>query len=417
MRKYGIWIPVIALIGCIIIGGVALRALLQDWHQQSDRHIILLIATLLLMIHGGYRAIVHLKPETEDLEDGTASVMATIGEFFNPLHMRLRTSLSIFILVLAYLFTTPFIFWALLVLLIVLKGALLYQLIRYHKALQQLAELTALEEYDDEDDDNESGYDEEAISRYKELYLSAKRDAIQISFKDNNTGALATGCSKYGGMPDVPEGFEWPLDDAGRPLALLVQIDCADLAPLDNEALLPHSGQLYFFYELGEMNWQNETNNIRVIYNDVPATQLHRTAFPEDLDQKFRLKEWPLRFLKYTSIPDVEELNKLIDEPIDEDEEETYEAYDRLCSEHLTGTASIGHMLGFADYFQDPVVDDPTEHVLLLQLDSNGEYWREDDKMPHDLLFGDDGNIFFYIKRDDLQARRFDQITFALQCY
>ena len=74
-------------------------------------------------------------------------------------------------------------------------------------------------------------------------------------------------------------------------------------------------------------------------------------------------------------------------------------------------------MLGFAFLIQDPIVDDLSSEVLLLQLDSNGEYWREDEETPHDLLFGDDGCIYFYIKREDLRARRFDSIKFAMQSY
>jgi len=51
-----------------------------------------------------------------------------------------------------------------------------------------------------------------------------------------------------------------------------------------------------------------------------------------------------------------------------------------------------------------------------LQLDSS-EYWQEDDKTTYDLQFGNGGCIYFYIKREDLLARRFDSITFALQCF
>ena len=106
----------------------------------------------------------------------------------------------------------------------------------------------------------------------------------------------------------------------------------------------------------------------------------------------------------------------MTDEPFnEEDEDERYEAFDRLWNQSLT--RSIGSMLGFAFLIQDPIVDDLSSEVLLLQLDSNGEYWREDEETPHDLLFGDDGCIYFYIKREDLQARRFDSIIFALQCY
>ena len=34
-----------------------------------------------------------------------------------------------------------------------------------------------------------------------------------------------------------------------------------------------------------------------------------------------------------------------------------------------------------------------------------------------ELMFGDCGHIYFYITKEDLAARRFDQIWLVLQCY
>ena len=48
--------------------------------------------------------------------------------------------------------------------------------------------------------------------------------------------------------------------------------------------------------------------------------------------------------------------------------------------------------------------------VLLFQLDTVecGDF---------ELMFGDDGLIYFYITKEDLAARRFDRIWLILQCY
>ena len=275
-----------------------------------------------------------------------------------------------------------------------------------------------LPEETSEEDTEEFGLDDKKVIHYTELLKSFSRDAIQISLAQDDNAPLPTGCSKYGGRPDVADDFQWPHDNSGYPLSLLLQIDCADLAFLDREGLLPTSGHLYFFYELSQMDWDGTDNDVRVLYNGLPSSQLHPLDFPENLADEYQLKEWPLQFTHGSSIPTIEELSQLTDEPFnEEDEDERYEAFDRLWKESLIGIGSIGSMLGFAFLIQDPIVDDLLSEVLLLQLDSNGEYWREDDETPHDLLFGDDGCIYFYIKREDLQARRFDRITFALQCY
>ena len=349
--------------------------------------------------------------EVEDEVEQAQSVKAVIGAFFNPMKMRFRTSLSIFILVLAYLFATPFIFWALLILLIALKGYLLYQLIRYHKAIKELAQLSAEQTAD------EVEFDEEKVSHYMELLKSCARDTIHISFANNCNAPLPAGCSKYGGRPDVPADFQWPHDNNGYPLSLLLQIDCADLASLDREGLLPTSGQLYFFYELSEMRRDGKKNSVRVIYNDKPSSQLHPLDYPENLGKHYQLQECRLQFSQRTSFPDLKEVGHLTHKRVKTKENIEFEvASDRLEEKYCPESEGIGNMLGYAFLIEKPIVKDLSDHVLLLQLDSS-EYWQEEDTTPHDLQFGNGGCIYFYIKREDLLARRFDSITFALQCF
>ena len=46
---------------------------------------------------------------------------------------------------------------------------------------------------------------------------------------------------------------------------------------------------------------------------------------------------------------------------------------------------------------------------LLLQVDSDPSHF--------DTYWGDNGKLFFWIQRDDLEARRFDRAWMVLQCY
>jgi uncharacterized protein YwqG len=46
--------------------------------------------------------------------------------------------------------------------------------------------------------------------------------------------------------------------------------------------------------------------------------------------------------------------------------------------------------------------------LLLLQLDSDD---------PIDVMWGDGGMLYFWIRRDDLANRRFDKTWMTLQCY
>ena len=267
------------------------------------------------------------------------------------------------------------------------------------------------------DTDDEFRLDKKKVRHYMELLKSFSRNAIQISLVGNGNVPLTAGCSKFGGRPDVADDFQWPHDNSGYPLSLLLQIDCADLAFLDREGLLPTSGQLYFFYELSEMRRDGKKNSVRVIYNDKPSSQLHPLDYPVNLGKHYQLQECRLQFSQRTSFPCLKEVGHLAHKRVKtRDNIELEVASDRLEEKYWTGSEGIGNMLGYAFLIEKPIVKDLSDYVLLLQLDSS-EYWQEEDKTPHDLQFGNGGCIYFYIKREDLLARRFDSITFALQCF
>ena len=291
---------------------------------------------------------------------------------------------------------------------IMLVAVMLLMILGYCKAHKELRRLL-------DDETAKMDRHEEKVNQYMELLKPSGRDAIRISFADKGTAPLPAGCSKYGGRPDVPANFQWPHDNSGRPLSLLLQIDCADLTSLDHENLLPTSGQLYFFYELSKMRRDGKKNSVRVIYNDKPSSQLHPLDYPVNLGKHYQLQECRLQFSQKTSFPCLEEVGHLTHKPFKTKYNfEFEEASDRLEEKYCPGSEGIGNMLGYAFLIKKPIVKDLSNHVLLLQLDSS-EYWEEDDKTAHDLLLGDYGIIYFYIKREDLLARRFDRIKFALQ--
>ena len=221
MKKSGILLPVIALICVTIIGGVALRILVSDWNTESRTRIIMLIAVVLLMAHGWYRALVHIRlgtsvdevDEVEDEVEHAQSVKAVIGAFFNPMKMRFRTSLSIFILVLAYLFATPFIFWALLILLIALKGYLLYQLIRYHKAIKELAQLSAEQTADKVE------FDEDKVSPW-----NCSSPLLVTPSISRLLTTVTPHCQPV--APNMADGLMWPMISSGHTTTVAAPCHC-----------------------------------------------------------------------------------------------------------------------------------------------------------------------------------------------
>lgn len=371
------------------------------------------VGFILLMLHGCYRTYkfktsTHREAETDEVQKELQQVYSPAEFFrvvFQPKEMYFRTSLSLFIiLVLGVLGVSALWFWAFVFLFVAMKSVLIIQYYRYWKAWGQLviAEMNAKTNYNDE-------IDEDTVCEFIEVLKPFRRNAIEICFNSSEDKA-GIGCSKFGGQPDVPENFQWPLDDNNRPLSLLLQINCSDLISLDYEGYLPTSGHLYFFYELGEQNWEGTENSIRVIYIDTQQVELHRETYPKTLADKFRLKERVVSFLTKDSYPSYQDFSNQNTEyqHIINKVGSFNEARNRLQSE--SSINAVGTIFGYADLIQNVIESDLNENILLLQLSS-----IEDDS--YELLFGDCGNIYFYISRQNLNDKNFRNLKFELQCY
>ncbi len=77
------------------------------------------------------------------------------------------------------------------------------------------------------------------------LERSIRVSAVPVASADE----IAHGASRFAAPPDVPAGFRWPEFD-GIPMTLLAQIDLREVAEFDQEARLPASGWLCFFYAM-----------------------------------------------------------------------------------------------------------------------------------------------------------------------
>lgn len=258
-------------------------------------------------------------------------------------------------------------------------------------------------------------------------------------------GKLAVGASKFGGRPDVPEHFVWPVFETAtpeddqvkqRPLAFLAQFDCARLAPLDKEELLPHEGVLSFFYELGSQRWGYDPKDrgcARVFWFEGP---LSPAEFPAELDEAFRLPELAAELSQATDAPDFQDACPVLEYPWTAND---YRYFDQARRElGMDYPANRSQLLGWPDLIQNnmtlecALVDrgyylggqwenipmeersalrtpSVREWQLLFQLDTveQGDF---------ELMFGDCGRIYFYIRREDLAQRRFDRAWLILQC-
>lgn len=254
-----------------------------------------------------------------------------------------------------------------------------------------------------------------------------------------DAAAIAVGGTHFGGAPDVPKGFIWPkLGEV--PLAFLAQIRLQDV-PAVSRGDLPETGWLLFFYEMEKGSWgfdPKDRETFRVVFFDGPQESLQRAALPSTLPASGRGLQWSaVSLTPGVSLPDPsDDVFKALG--IDLSADGAQESYLALANR----VAGIGpddayhHLLGYPQIIQDDMrsevqlasrgvymgsgqdESDPrmkelaagaADWELLLQLDT--------DEGAPGWMWGDMGTVYFWIRKQDLAARKFDAAWMILQCY
>ena len=258
--------------------------------------------------------------------------------------------------------------------------------------------------------------------------------------------ALAVGASKFGGRPDVPADFVWPVFETNtwdddqvkeRPLAFLAQFDCTKLAPLDKDGLLPHEGVLSFFYELGSQRGGFDPRDrgcARVFWFE---GHLAPAEFPTELEEEFRLPELAAELSQAADAPDFQDACPALGYDWTAND---YRAFDQARRElGMDYPDNRSQLLGWPDIIQNNMtlecaliergyyLGGSWEKIPLEERDAlrgpSAQEWQllfQLDTVEHEdfeLMFGDCGRIYFYIRKEDLAQRRFDRVWLILQCY
>lgn len=280
----------------------------------------------------------------------------------------------------------------------------------------------------------------------KEKLESMAKNSIELKIQDNEVYEL--GATRFGGQPDVPSDFIWPTYMGEsydhvvkeRPLSFLAQFNCADFAKYDTEHLLPDHGLLSFFYELDSMCWGFDPKDkgcARVYwFEDISA--LSAAEFPADMEEDFIMPMVKIALSQKPSYPSWQDFTEAF--PDDDDDEAFNIAWEELTGEDEDDLPDRSQLLGWADVIQNSMFEECDIASKGYYL-GNPEGWR---KIPKDirqeaeqtakdrwmlllqldtvecddfeLMFGDCGHIYFYITKEDLKARRFDNIWLILQC-
>ncbi len=219
------------------------------------------------------------------------------------------------------------------------------------------------------------------------------------------------------------------------PLAFIAQFDLATLPSLASSLALPKEGMLYFFYNQEQSTWGFDPKDLgswRVIYSPLPYTEeTHISAVPPNgLDDDYIYVETAMVPRLISSSPTVESFDipykDLPDEAFDLEESLRSESVPNGPRHQIGGyaapvqgdgmqleaqLASNGLYCGDGSGYQDARAREleagAADWQLLLQVDSDDDV---------DIMWGDSGMLYFWIRKQDLLLKDFSKVWMVLQC-
>lgn len=292
------------------------------------------------------------------------------------------------------------------------------------------------------------------IQATKKMLKMLRRSTLRIDADDEVPTDTAS--SRLGGLPLVPADFEWPyhtgkagVDDiiGRRPLAFLAQFRCEELHAAAPGNPLPEKGMLSFFYELESQPWgfsPEDAGCARVYW--FPETEgLHAAPYPQDLAEEYRLPAYGVGLTERISYPDWEDLSamqprlelEMYEEALEKMGIDIYEEYGtkllgwpNIIQNSMTDECewvTQGYYMGGSNPPQGlknpPEPETPAQKAQQLMLVRQSvQNWRllwqleSETAEQLGLIFGDCGTLYFYIREEDLKAKRFDRVWLILQC-
>lgn len=232
----------------------------------------------------------------------------------------------------------------------------------------------------------------------RDQLIATEREFIRLDIAD--TAPVHPWQTQVGGQPYLVDAAEFPRDRHGEPMAFLIQLNFADLPPLNG---YPSEGLLQSFVGTDDvfgMGYGQSPDQFHIRFHPtvgpgwiphsaLPAleglesTPLYRPS--EGLAVTGTLDRMPVLYGDDrfdTLFPDAPE-----------------DLTDRVCE-------VLGSRVGGYPWFCQYDDRDPAKDVLLLQLDSDGG----------SMEWGDGGAAHFFISEDDLSARRFSAVQYTWNC-
>ena len=271
--------------------------------------------------------------------------------------------------------------------------------------------------------------DAAGLTRIKPHLEGLMTNSVRVTSTASREGKLAVGTSKLGGVPDLMDDVVWPMM-GDVPLAFVAQFDLSAVQPFDVDKLLPNSGLLSFFFDANQQVYGSDPADKagwKVIYSTVDKAALKRRTFPDTLPKEAQFAPCAVAFSSEVTLP---QRPNLLDKALDWNDKERQGYSDLMAAFPSEEDRKQLHhrLLGHSDDLQDDMhlqaqlvshgftddqsaeakalVDGATDWLLLFQVDS--------DTNAH-MQWGSTGLLYYWITKQDLQARSFDKVWCVLQ--
>jgi len=276
---------------------------------------------------------------------------------------------------------------------------------------------------------------EHRLKKMAKEILAAARPSIRL-VAAKGTGERALRFSRLGGLPLLPRSLAWPRHRR-RPLTFIAQIQLSELQGFEIPPECPKQGRLYFFCDVRELPPSgddiDDVGRWRVLFHPDEKEPVAEAPAPQKLEPHEVLRKMPLILRQAMSIPPTRsvELTRL-PEMDDKTRGRYFDLHYALwpegphhrlfghplsiqgCMQRTAQFVSQGEVLpeGVYSWYEHSRAAElmPGAHdwILLLQIDS--------DESLSKYYWGDAGTLYYWIKRKDLAAGRFDRVWFFMQC-
>ncbi|KGR87062.1 YwqG family protein [Lysinibacillus odysseyi] len=252
-----------------------------------------------------------------------------------------------------------------------------------------------------------------ALEVYRNTITKTMEPVVKVTLSKEAVGITS---SKVGGDPYFLKDVPYPVNEEGKPLHLLAQINFSEVIKFNDD--FPNTGILQFFIDgyddvLG-LNFDDQTkqSRFRVIYHE----QIEKDESKRLQDFSFLMEGEEELYLPFLPDSEYKMVFEKSETPVSISdfriEQEDIEFDEALWEAYEEAYPSQGHKIGGYPFFTQ---GDPRESkkygdklILLFQLDSDEQ---------NEIMWGDMGVGNFFISKEDLQNRNFSHVLYNWDCY